>query len=235
MRDRVSSMTRNRRPENCFSRRDLIKATAAGAGAAAWMGASAEQAEARPGHWDEEADVVVVGAGATGLPAAIEAIEAGATVMMIEGRLFTRQPGSSGFWASQFRESAAARAGLAVMAVTARLGPARNLKSQCAAFLVPNTDRFFHLAKEDFSVADISRRCCLQDRIDSGIHQVLRQHQLQLNFRQKIDGIFPASVDLRVTFLTSVAAHIGDGHSADAQFGQDFLDSLEPGRLDDRF
>jgi hypothetical protein len=120
MRDRVSSMTRNRRPENCFSRRDLIKATAAGAGAAAWMGA-------RPGHWDEEADVVVVGAGATGLPAAIEAIEAGATVMMIEGRLFTRQPGSSGFWASQFRESAAARAGLAVMAVTARLGPARKL------------------------------------------------------------------------------------------------------------
>ena len=97
MRDRVSSMTRNRRPENGFSRRDLIKATAAGAGAAAWMGASAEQAEARPGHLDKEADVIVVGAGATGLPAAIQAIEAGATVMMIEGRRFTRQPGSSVF------------------------------------------------------------------------------------------------------------------------------------------
>jgi hypothetical protein len=37
-----------------------------------------------------------------------------------------------------------ARAGLAMMAVTARLGPARNLKGQCAAFLVPNTDGFFH-------------------------------------------------------------------------------------------
>jgi len=77
-------MTRNRRPENRFSRRDFIKATAAGAGAAAWMGASAEQAEAHPGHWDKEADVVVVGAGATGLPAAIQAIEAGATVIMID-------------------------------------------------------------------------------------------------------------------------------------------------------
>src|ERR1700681_1714711 len=77
-------MTRNRRPENGFSRRDFIKATAAGAGAAAWMGVSAEQAEARPGHWDKEADVVVVGAGATGLPAAIQAIEAGATVIMID-------------------------------------------------------------------------------------------------------------------------------------------------------
>src|ERR1700681_4112129 len=77
-------MTRNRRPENGFSRRDFIKATAAGAGAAAWMGVSAEQAEARPGHWDKEADVVVVGAGATGLPAAIQAIEAGATVILID-------------------------------------------------------------------------------------------------------------------------------------------------------
>jgi NADPH-dependent 2,4-dienoyl-CoA reductase/sulfur reductase-like enzyme len=84
-------MKRNKPDQkNAFSRRDFIKATAAGAGAAAWMGASVEQAEARPGHWDKEADVVVVGAGATGLPAAIQAIEAGATVTM-------RQPGSSVF------------------------------------------------------------------------------------------------------------------------------------------
>src|SRR6202163_2486088 len=77
-------MTRNRRPENGFSRRDFIKATAAGAGAAAWMGVSAEQAEARPGHWDKEADVVVVGAGATGLPGAIQAIEVGAPGILID-------------------------------------------------------------------------------------------------------------------------------------------------------
>jgi len=49
-----------------------------------------------------------------------------------------------------------ARAGLAVMAVTARLGPARNLKSQCAPFLVADTDGFLHFGKEDFSVADAS-------------------------------------------------------------------------------
>jgi succinate dehydrogenase/fumarate reductase flavoprotein subunit len=34
--------------------------------------------------WDQEADVVVVGSGATGLPAAIEAAEAGASVLLIE-------------------------------------------------------------------------------------------------------------------------------------------------------
>jgi succinate dehydrogenase/fumarate reductase flavoprotein subunit len=35
-------------------------------------------------NWDKEADVVVVGSGATGLPAAIEATEAGASVLVIE-------------------------------------------------------------------------------------------------------------------------------------------------------
>ena len=37
-----------------------------------------------PGKWDREADVVVIGTGATGFPAAIVAREAGASVIMIE-------------------------------------------------------------------------------------------------------------------------------------------------------
>src|SRR5258707_6413330 len=79
-------MKRNRRDQNGFSRRDFIKATAARAGAAALTGLGAEEARAqgRPGHWDKEADVVVTGAGATGLPAAIQAIEGGASVILID-------------------------------------------------------------------------------------------------------------------------------------------------------
>ena len=37
-----------------------------------------------PSDWDREADVVVIGSGATGLPAAIVAREAGASVIMVE-------------------------------------------------------------------------------------------------------------------------------------------------------
>src|SRR5712691_5538148 len=37
-----------------------------------------------PASWDFEADVVVIGAGATGLPAAIAAIDAGASVLVVE-------------------------------------------------------------------------------------------------------------------------------------------------------
>jgi len=79
-------MKRDQRDQNNFSRRDFIKTTAAGAGAAALAGVGVEAAkpEGRPAHWDKEADVVIIGAGATGLPAAIQAAEAGASVIVID-------------------------------------------------------------------------------------------------------------------------------------------------------
>ncbi len=60
-----------------LSRRDFVKTAGVGVGAAALGGLGADQAEAqgRPPHWDKQADIVVVGAGAAGLPAAIEATE----------------------------------------------------------------------------------------------------------------------------------------------------------------
>ena len=77
-----------RDPDNkeSLSRRDFVKATATGVGAAAITGIVAREAEAqvRPPHWDKESDVVVVGAGASGLPAAIEAAEHGASVLLID-------------------------------------------------------------------------------------------------------------------------------------------------------
>lgn len=75
-----------------LSRREFVRN--AGAGAAAVAGAAvlaplqvqAQQSEnfAIPARWDLEADVVVIGSGATGLPAAIRARDAGATVLVIE-------------------------------------------------------------------------------------------------------------------------------------------------------
>src|ERR1700688_4434378 len=82
----MGDMKKNEREEKTFSRRDLIKTTAAGAGAAALgaLGFEDTQAQTRPAKWDKEADVVVIGAGATGLPAAIVATEHGASVIVID-------------------------------------------------------------------------------------------------------------------------------------------------------
>ena len=79
-------MKRDPEDKKNLSRRDFVKTTAAGVGAAALTGLGAKEADAqaRPPHWDKEADVVVVGAGASGLPAAIEAAEHGASVILID-------------------------------------------------------------------------------------------------------------------------------------------------------
>jgi succinate dehydrogenase/fumarate reductase flavoprotein subunit len=79
-------MTGDPENNNNLSRRDFVKTTVAGFGAAALTGHGTKEAEAqaKPPRWDRESDVVVVGAGASGLPAAIEATERGASVILIE-------------------------------------------------------------------------------------------------------------------------------------------------------
>ena len=69
-----------------WSRRDFVKTTVAGVGAAGLAGAGAACATpaATPTRWDKAADVVIIGAGATGIPAAIEARENGASVIVID-------------------------------------------------------------------------------------------------------------------------------------------------------
>ena len=73
-----------------LSRRNFVKKAAAGLGAAAAVagmeslpGAAAEGTQV-PKHWDHEADIVIIGAGATGLCAAVEAIENGCSVIAVD-------------------------------------------------------------------------------------------------------------------------------------------------------
>ena len=74
-----------------ISRRDFVKLASAGAAAIAGTGVlspMAAQAQGTapglPAKWDLEADVVVIGSGAVGLPAAIRAVDAGASVIVVE-------------------------------------------------------------------------------------------------------------------------------------------------------
>jgi len=73
-----------------ISRRDFVKDASVGAaaiaGALSAMPAQAQQSAAAgvPARWDLEADVVIIGSGATGLPAAIRARDQGVSVLVIE-------------------------------------------------------------------------------------------------------------------------------------------------------
>ncbi len=89
----------NSEPQKGMSRRDFVKlvgtgvAVAAGAGALQPLTGQAKTATpvsatgpdtVLPPKWDYEADIVVIGAGAVGLPAAIRAADAGASVLVID-------------------------------------------------------------------------------------------------------------------------------------------------------
>jgi succinate dehydrogenase/fumarate reductase flavoprotein subunit len=71
-----------------ISRRDFIKGVGVGAAAVAGAGALASCGQAAvpgvPETWDKEADVVVIGSGAAGGPAAVVAHDTGASVIVLE-------------------------------------------------------------------------------------------------------------------------------------------------------
>lgn len=70
-----------------YTRRDFIKTTAGTVGATAVGGAASLEAQSTDGgipSWDVTTDVLVVGAGAAGLPAAIRARDRGASVILID-------------------------------------------------------------------------------------------------------------------------------------------------------
>jgi succinate dehydrogenase/fumarate reductase flavoprotein subunit len=85
-------MDRSTKRRKTISRRDFVgraglgAATFAGASAMSGLDAQAQRsaASAIPAKWDLEADVVVLGAGARGLPAAIRAADHGASVIVVE-------------------------------------------------------------------------------------------------------------------------------------------------------
>jgi urocanate reductase len=79
-------MKKNEQAKKNLPRRGFLRATFAGIGATALAGFAAEGVEAASvaRHWDKAADVVIVGAGACGLPASIEAAEHGASVIVID-------------------------------------------------------------------------------------------------------------------------------------------------------
>lgn len=78
---------KNLQGEKAVSRRDFVKAgAAAGAGAVLSMSGTglAQDSPAEAIQWDYEADVVIIGAGCTGLPAAIRARDLGASVIVVD-------------------------------------------------------------------------------------------------------------------------------------------------------
>jgi NADPH-dependent 2,4-dienoyl-CoA reductase/sulfur reductase-like enzyme len=80
---------KDRKPqdEKAVSRRDFVKRGAAGMGAAVLSTSGTALAQVSPVNairWNYEADVVIIGGGCTGLPAAIRARDLGTSVIVVD-------------------------------------------------------------------------------------------------------------------------------------------------------
>src|SRR5688572_20682402 len=83
-RDRVHDGAQTDGGADVSRRSFLTKGAAAGAGALALGGTAEAQGNGQAIRWDYTADVVVIGAGVAGLPAAITARDHGASVIVVE-------------------------------------------------------------------------------------------------------------------------------------------------------
>jgi urocanate reductase len=80
----MSNKQHDHRSPESVSRRAFLSTGAAGVSAVALTGVAAQEAQAQQVNWDHTADVVIIGAGVAGLPAAITARDLGASVIIVD-------------------------------------------------------------------------------------------------------------------------------------------------------
>src|SRR5262249_35709761 len=102
-----------------------------------------------------------------------------------------------------------------------------------SGFARPDPDRFLNIGDEDFSVADPPGLGSAPDRLDGFLNHVIAQHNLDLHLRKKIDDVFGASIQLRVSLLAPEAFGFGDRNALQSNFLQRLLHLVELEGFDD--
>src|ERR1043166_867519 len=102
-------------------------------------------------------------------------------------------------------------------------------------FFRPDTDGFVDRGNEDFAIANLSSLCRPDDGRDRGFHAVVRDHHLDLDLGEEIDRVFAATIDLRVTFLTTEALNFAHRHAFNAHVSEGILNLFQFERFYDCF
>src|SRR5262249_27863107 len=110
-------------------------------------------------------------------------------------------------------------------------------RSECcnSAFAISNTYRSLYFVKEDLAVSDFSGCSSLCNNIGHLIYETIVQNYFQFNLWQKIHIVFSSAIGLRVALLPSMASHLRNRHSLDAELEESLFDRFESGWLYDRF
>src|ERR1043165_86399 len=104
---------------------------------------------------------------------------------------------------------------------------------RCIGLAGADADDFFERHDEDLAVADLAGIGRFLDRLDHLLEHLVLDRGLDLHFRQEIDHVLRAAVELRVALLPAEALHLRHGDSLHADRRERLAHLVELERLDD--
>ena len=102
-------------------------------------------------------------------------------------------------------------------------------------FAGADTDGVFHRGNEHFAVTDFSSVGAFNDGFGHGASVLIVNDDFELHLREKIHGVFTATVNLSMALLAAESFDFRNGHSLNADFGESFLHFFEFEGFDNGF
>src|SRR5580698_2155956 len=84
-----------------------------------------------------------------------------------------------------------------------------------SALVVANANDLIDAREKNLSVSDFAGASGRRNRLHDFLNHRIGDDQLELDLRNKVDGIFPAAVELGVSLLSAMAASLKYGHPFD--------------------
>src|SRR5512132_467619 len=103
-----------------------------------------------------------------------------------------------------------------------------------AGFAGTDANHLLDRSDENLAVADLSRARGLDDRLDRALDERIAKHHFHLDFRQEIDDVLGAAIELGMPFLAAEALDFGDRQTRDADLRKGLAHFVELDGLDDR-
>src|SRR5215470_9043576 len=100
-------------------------------------------------------------------------------------------------------------------------------------FTGSDTNGFLYLGDENLSIANAAGLCSAPYGIDRLVDHVVAEHDLDLHLRQKIDDVFGAAIEFRVTLLAPEPFGFRDRDALKSNLLQSLLYFIELEGLDD--
>src|SRR5262252_541269 len=104
-----------------------------------------------------------------------------------------------------------------------------------AGFPGSDANGFLYLGDENLSIANATSLCRAPYGVDRLVDHVVAKHDLDLHLRQKIDHVFGAAVEFRVSLLAPEPLGLRNRNALKSNLLQRFLYFVELEGLDDRF